>query len=178
MRWMALLRGVNVGGNRRLPMAELRSALEKEGYCHVVTLLASGNVVLTTASGGTRGAALEKTLEALLHKHFGLTTDVMVRSGTEWAQVVAANPFHAEAAQDPSHMVVGALKDAPSPRAARAWVDAHPAPEKLHVHGREAFIVYGPSMADSALKLDGLGVPGTARNWNTTRKLLAALQEP
>jgi len=168
MKWIALFRGVNVGGHRKLPMAELRAALEKMGYRGVETLLASGNLVFE-AKG--KAASLESKLEADLKKAFGLTTDVMIRDPKEWAAIIEANPFPDEAEEDPSHFVVVALKAKPGLEAVKALA-AHRGPEKVHVRGREAYVFYGERMADSKLNLTKLG-SGTARNWNTVLKLAA-----
>ncbi|MCC6918638.1 MAG: DUF1697 domain-containing protein, partial [Alphaproteobacteria bacterium] len=98
---IALLRGINVGGNKLVPMAELRAALGDLGFDEVKTLLASGNVVLR---GGSRtGAALEAFLEKETAKLTGFKADYMVRTAKQWAELVAADPFPEHAKADPSH---------------------------------------------------------------------------
>ena len=171
MKWIALLRGVNVGGHRKLPMAELRDALEEIGYQEVKTLLASGNLVFE-AKG--KAASIEAKLEADLKKAFGLTTEVMVRDPKEWAAIIEANPFLKEAKKDPSHLVVVALKAKPPADAVKALA-SYEGPELVKVHQREAYVFYGDRMADSKLNLSKLG-SGTARNWNTVLKLQAMVE--
>ncbi|MDP2343035.1 MAG: DUF1697 domain-containing protein [Deltaproteobacteria bacterium] len=169
--YIALLRGVNVGGHRKLPMAELKAKLTELGHRNVRTLLASGNVVVDADQ--TTCAALEKKLEADLHAAFGLSTEVFVRDPAEWDAIVAANPFPQEAKACPSHTLVMAFKETPS-TSARAFIKAWTGPELVHIADREAFLFFGAGQADSKLNLTKLGV-GTARNWNTVLKLQAML---
>ena len=169
---IVLLRGVNVGGHRKLPMADLKRALAELGYGDVQTLLASGNVVVD--AGTTTPAALEKKLEADLQRALGLQTDVMVRDPIQWSAIIAANPFVNEAKADPSHLLMVALKEPPS-SSARAAIEAWPGPELIHVGDREAFVFYGDGMRDSKLNLSKLGT-GTGRNWNTVLKLQALVR--
>ena len=168
---IALLRGINVGGNKMVPMAALRAALEKLGFDGVRTLLASGNVVLW---GGTRtGAALEKFLEAETAKLTGFKADYMVRTAAQWDKIIAANPFPQHAKADPSHFLMHAFKEKPPAAAVKAFEAAHKGPEEFEVIGREAYVFYGPSIADSKFTLKPLKLSNTGRNWNTVLKLQA-----
>lgn len=110
---IALLRAVNVGGHGKVAMADLRTLFAGLGFTDMRTALQSGNVVFGTAKAS---AAVERRLEAAATKEIGLQTDFFVRSAKEWDAVIAANPFDAEAADDPGHVVVIALKDAPAAR--------------------------------------------------------------
>ena len=87
-RHVALLRGINVGGHRRISMPDLRDVLEAAGYEDVVTLLQSGNVVVK-AKGSAK--ALGPALEALIEKELGVDPLVVVRTHAEL--VIDANPF-------------------------------------------------------------------------------------
>ena len=108
MRQVVLLRGVNVGRNRRVSMADVRDALG--GYEDVVTHGQSGNAVLSAKKSGR---ALERELEQLLVEELGLTTRVMVRSGKELAAVVKRNPL-GDVADNPSRYIVTFLAEKPS----------------------------------------------------------------
>ena len=168
---IALLRGVNVGGNRMVAMAELRTALSRLEFDAVKTSLASGNVVLW---GGRRtGAALESYLEAETAKLTGFKADYMVRTAEEWDAIIAANPYPQHARTDPAHYLVHAFKAQPDPGAAKTLIDGHRGPEAVTLVGREAFVFYGATMADSKFKLGSLKVSNTGRNWNTVLKLQA-----
>ena len=97
----ALLRGINVGGNKMIAMAALRAALAEMGFADARTLLQSGNVVFRAPARAP--AKLEALLEKEAGTRFGFSPDFHVRTADEWRAVVAANPFPREAKADPSH---------------------------------------------------------------------------
>jgi len=162
---IALLRGINVGGNKMISMADLRARAERLGLEEPRTLLQSGNLVFRSRKSPAQ-------LEKLLEKELGVT--VMVRTAEEWKAVVAANPFPDEARNDPGRLVVLCLKEA------RNAADLQPAivgREVARGKGRELYLYYpdgqGTSKLTNALIERKLGTSGTARNWNTTLKLLS-----
>ena len=111
---VALLRGINVGGNRRVPMAELRATVEAAGHTRVTTLLNSGNVVLTLRDGvGGPGTDVHASLAAEvadgLRARLGLDVDVFVRTRGEIDATIAANPFPEAARDDPAHLVLSLI---------------------------------------------------------------------
>lgn len=176
MKYVALLRAVNVGG-RKVTMKELKEEAEKLGYTNARTLVASGNLVFDTKR--TPDAKLESTLEAAIEKTFGLFSEVMVRNPDEWAAIIKANPFPKKAKDDPAHLVCVVCKDKPDAIAIDAWFkgfrEKYDKGEQLKVSGREIYIDYGPSIGQSKLILPKKLVTGTARNWNTVLKLQAML---
>lgn len=108
---VALLRGINVGGIRRVPMVELRAVVEAVGHTRVATLLNSGNAVFLTrhdsaAHAGDQDIALAAELAAGLRARCGFDVDVVVRTGAEIDGVIAASPFPEAARDDPAHLVV------------------------------------------------------------------------
>lgn len=174
--WIALLRGVNVGGHRKAPAAELRALLAERGYAEPRSLLASGNLVFGAEDVGAQD--LERALETVFAERMGLATDVLVRSPGDWAAAIAANPFPETAEREPSRTFVMALKRAPTPAAVaalKARIEGWP--EHVEVIGREAYLVYpdgaGSSKLSNTLIERLLETRGTARNWNTTLKLQA-----
>ena len=176
MRFVGLLRAINLAGVNRVPMADLRSLVESLGMDNVTTLLQSGNVVF--ACGKRSTGSLEKTLETAAAKAFGFPIPFCVRDDTEWRAVIAGNPFPREADRDPSRLVVLFLKDAPTPAAIKSLQDAMPGREVARVDragARHVYIYYpdgqGRSKLTAALLERKLGTRGTARNWNTIVKL-------
>jgi uncharacterized protein (DUF1697 family) len=169
---VALLRGVNVGGNRKVAMADLRALLARLGLADARTLLQSGNVVFRS---GARPGDLERLLEAEARARLGLQTDFFVRTADEWQAVVACNPCRSAAASDPSHLVVMFLKEAPAAASVKALRASITGPETVHADGRQAYIVYPAGIGNSRLTaavIDRmLGTRGTGRNWNTVLKL-------
>jgi uncharacterized protein (DUF1697 family) len=173
--YIALLRGINVGGNNIVAMAALREFLAELGLEGVQTLLQSGNVVFQ--SKGKTAAALEKFLEKETAARLKVAPDYLVRSSNDWEKVVAANPFPKEAEQDPARLAVIFLKSIPTADRLKALEASIKGPEVMQCRGRELFVVYpngmGTSKFTGALIERTLGLRGTARNWNTVLKLLA-----
>ena len=175
---IALLRAVNVGGVK-VSMADLRSMLTGLGFSNARTLLNSGNAVFRSKS--KTGLNLEKLLELELAKKLGVQTDFLVRTADEWATIIARNPFPNEAIRDPGHLLVQVLKRAPTSQELDALRAANPGPEIIKADGLQAYIYYpagvGESKLTNKLMEKKLGTPGTARNWNTVRKLAALAEE-
>jgi len=171
--YVALLRGINVGGHKPVAMADLHHLLTQLGLADARSLLQSGNLVF--GANGRTAARLERLLEAEAAKRLGLQTDFFVRSAKEWKSVVANNPFSKEAARDPGHLVVMALKDAPKDTDVKALQAAITGREVVRAGGKHLYIVYpdgiGRSRLTNAVIDKLLGTRGTGRNWNTVLKL-------
>ena len=160
MRWVALLRGVNLGARNRVPMAELRAKLEEAGYDDVRTYIASGNVLLDGPAGRT---ALASDLERLVLDAFGVTTAVILRKPRELAAAVEAHPFG-----DACNTHVAFLGARPA-KAAAAGLEAVDAEAILL--GAELYLrlprgVQGSRLSNARIE-SLLGVPATLRNWRT-----------
>ena len=171
--YVGLLRAVNLGGESVVRMDALREALSRMGFTDVRTLLQSGNVVFESERSG--GSELETLIEARLAKQLGLPTEVFLRSAAEWSAILARNPFPAETARIPQHVVMMALKDAPAPDRWKALTASYHGPESIHGDGRQAYLVYpegiGRSRLTTARIEKHLETRGTFRNWNTVTKL-------
>lgn len=178
MRYVALLRAVNVGG-RKVTMKELRERAEALGYETCRTLIASGNLVFETKK--TPEARLEAALEAMIEESFGLFSDVMVRNPAEWSAALSANPFPKKAKADPAHLVCMICKTRPDAAVIESYLEKfrakHDKGEQLSIVGREIYIDYGDSIGESKLNLPKAVATGTARNWNTMLKLNATLND-
>ena len=174
--YVALLRGVNVGGKKKVAMADLRGLLTDLGFQDGQSLLQSGNLVFRTEARS--GDELEGLLEAETERRLGLSTTFFLRSADEWRAIVAANPFREAAERDPARLLVVALKDAPSAGVVEALRDAITGPETVRAEGRQLYAVYPDGIGRSRLTLDliegKLGTRGTGRNWNTALKLATA----
>ena len=178
MRYAALLRGINVGGNKKVPMADLRAMTAKLGFDDPKTLLQSGNLVFSAKSQPM--AKLEELFEAATKKHIGVECSYLLRSADEWAKIVAANPFKAQAKSDPAHLAVTFCREAPGASAVEALRAEIRGDEDFRVVGRELFAWYPDGMGTSklaiALSKNRLGTICTARNWNTVMKVGALLE--
>ncbi len=166
-----LFRGMNTGGVRA-PVAEQRDMAEAMGLKNPRTLLASGNLVVESDRDP---AELEADVEAAMLDRFGLTIAAMVRTGDQWADLVAANPFPDEARAEPSRLVVMVMKDRPRAEGVEAVRGFAVGDERL-VETPHALWFWHPDgigvskMAEKAVQVRLLGM-GTARNWNTVLKL-------
>ncbi len=176
MRYAAFLRGINVGGNKKVPMADLRAAVEGLGHTDVATLLQSGNVVFT--SGGRKaGAALAAELERAIDEHIGVTCRVLVRSSAELATVVRDNPM-SEAVSEPSRFHLCFLEKTPAADRVAALEAEDFAPDEFFFGDGVLYVWYRAGVQESRLAkvVDRrLGVAVTARNWNTVSKVLEKL---
>ena len=177
--YIGLLRAVNLGGGSTVRMEDLRGLLRRMGFEDVRTLLQSGNAVFRTSP--VRESELGHLLAERVAHDLNVPTEVFVRSSEEWESVLSENPFPREARDDPSHLVVVALRTAPPTDRWTALTDAIPGRERVRGSGRHAFVVYPDGIGRSRLTMARiekcLGTSGTARNWNTATKLAAIAAE-
>lgn len=167
-RYVALLRGINVGGNNRIAMADLRAAFESIGCTDVATLLQSGNVVFTSA--GLDPGALEDSIAGIT----GVRVRVLVLSAEAFRAIAAANPL-LDIADDPSRLVTTFL-DAPPP--AGLPDEATLAPEVAVLTDVAMYQWCPDGVSRSKVPLSyfrALGPVATGRNQRTVEKLLALL---
>ncbi|WP_336964480.1 DUF1697 domain-containing protein [Sphingobium aquiterrae] len=176
--WVALMRGINVGGHRPLPMARLRELCVARGWDNPRTYIQSGNLIV-----GAPGPleAVRAALEAMIAAEFGFATDVIVRAAFDWAGYVAANPF-ADDAQALPKSVHLCLSRAPlAEDAARKLCERALPHERVVQAGGALWIDYGRSIADSKLTpafIDRCaGSTVTGRNWNSVLKIAALIGE-
>jgi uncharacterized protein (DUF1697 family) len=170
--FIALLRGINVGGHNKIPMPELRSACADLGWEDVQSYIQSGNLVF---KAGTTPENLEADLEGAIERRFGLSIPVIVRAGADWQDYVNGNPFP-EASQSEPNLVALTLSKAPPKQGAveglreRALND-----ERIVQVGDVLWIHYpggsGRSKLSPALLDRLVGSTITARNWRTVLKL-------
>jgi uncharacterized protein (DUF1697 family) len=170
-RYVALLRGINVGKARQIGMPRLAEMLTARGHASVRTHLRSGNVVLDSPLGETE---LVADLEQAIEKEFGFAVPVVVRTGAELADVIAGDPF-TTVAIDPARYLVTFLPEPPAPAAIDALPSVDDGCGEYLVRGRELYLWLPDGIANTPLaawKWDRLlGVAGTGRNWNTVTKL-------
>ena len=165
-----LFRGMNTGGVRA-PVVELRAMAADMGLKHPRTLLASGNLVVESEQAT---AALEADVEAAMERRFGLEVAAIVRTPEQWARLIAANPFPAEAAAHPSRMVAMVMKDGIKPGALEACRDLAGGGERVEAGDGDLYFWFPNGQGGSAIFKQAtpllLGL-GTGRNCNTVLKL-------
>lgn len=173
--FVVLLRGVNVGKAKRVPMATFKALLTELGCTQATTLLNSGNAVVRHA--GTSPAALAAAVQAALARQLGFDVPVIVKSAMELQAIVAGLPLAAEP-PDPSRLLVAFAPNAQALAALEPLAD-RVGPDETFVRGSHAAYLHCPgglleSKAGEAL-LGKVGKAVTTRNWATVLKLQALL---
>ena len=166
-RTALLLKGVNVGGKNKLPMAELTELMRATlGWTDTTTYLQSGNVVVRGQTGD-----LAATLAEAIVAKFGLDIEVFAFSGKEIRDVVAGNPFR-DKADEPKLLHVAFLRSAPAKDLFAKSGLVHDGDE-IVPGKRHLYLSYATNSRDSPLAkvLRGAKISFTARNWTTVVKL-------
>ena len=181
--YVALLRGINLGGHKKVPMAKLREVVVSLGHADVATYIQSGNVVFSTGQSDT--AALAAALEEAIAQTIGVQARVVVLSRENLTQVVRDNPYSGEPNPRAVHAIF--LSGQPGPEladqvaAVQDQVAQKGSRDTAQVIGRTIFLHTpdGYGRSDLAAALVKIGqrktdqVAGTARNWATVTKLAA-----
>jgi uncharacterized protein (DUF1697 family) len=167
--YVALLRGINVGGKTTVAMAALRDTCASVGCEDVVTYIQSGNVVLKSRLTADK---LRTALEAAIAKEFGFNPAVMIRTAREISGVVDRNPYPGG---DDKTVHVGFLHAAPDATTKQCLAAVDCAPEELTVVGRDIYLHLPNGMGRAALPVQLerclRPTPITVRNWRTVTKL-------
>ena len=177
-RYVALLRGVNVGGKNKLPMADLRDIFTTAGCAAVKTYIQSGNVVFEAAQD--LAERVPEIVTRAIRRQFGYETAVVMRSSEELRQVVASNPF--DTSGDPRFLHVAFLEDTPGAEAVSRLDPQRSPPDAFAVRGRNVHLHYPNGVARSKLTNEYLAAQlqtaSTMRNWRTVLSLLKMVDAP
>jgi uncharacterized protein (DUF1697 family) len=170
--FIALLRGINVGGHNQLPMPELRSLCAGLGWENVQSYIQSGNLLF---QAGASAASLEAELERAIEHRFGLSIPVIVRAGADWPAYVKGNPYPEASRKEPNLVMLILSKAPPKEGAVEGLREYALSGERIDQVGDGLWIHYAGGVGRSKLSpalLDRLvGSPVTARNWRTVLKL-------
>lgn len=177
IRMVGLLRGINVGGNRRVPMDDLRRIAHEVGLSDVTTYIQSGNLVFESPESAEQVSEL---LENGIEAHFGFKVDVIVRTALQWKKLVAKCPFPDAAEVRPNLLHLGLSKKKPSADAAKVLLPKCGPGEMVQLVDDALWIDYASGVARSKLSpavLDrAAGSCVTARNWKTVLQLASMLK--
>lgn len=173
--WIALIRAIGPATHKLMSMAQLRDACVKAGFEHVRTVLATGNIIFSSAKPRVQ---VKQVLDQVIAEH-GLSNEVILRCPQDLKAVLEINPFPDAVAARPNHVLVLFMEDAPTTDA-RPALAQYNGPERVHLTGRDVFIDYVEGVGRSKLTANrlerSLGRSGTARNWNTIQKLYSESQ--
>jgi uncharacterized protein (DUF1697 family) len=173
-RYVALLRGINIGSRKRVAMADLRALLGDLGHTDVATYVQSGNAVFTGKQGDP--AKLARQIERRIVRDLGVEAPVVVRTRDELAAVVDANPFP-ERTAEPKKLNVSFLSGEPDLKRLDEVGPEEYEPDEFALGDRVIYLwlpngFQGAKLHDAFWQRAKLGVHATARNWNTVTKLL------
>jgi uncharacterized protein (DUF1697 family) len=176
--YLALLRGVNVGGNNKLPMKDLIRVFVETGCNDVRTYIQSGNVMFSTDPDALAG--LPGLITTRIASRFGIRTPVVLRTSEQIAGVVANNPFLLEGAED-ARLYVMFLADHPSPGRVDGLDPDRSPPDRFIVRGQEVYLRIPNGAATTKLTnsyFDSkLSTTSTVRNWRTVTTLLELMNQ-
>lgn len=172
---VALLRGINVGGKNKLPMADLSAMFAEAGCTHVSTYIQSGNVVFDASSSVY--ALLPGAIPARIRKRFSFDAPVVLRTAAELAAVPRKSPYLAAAGDDIRALHVMFLVDLPEKEAIAALDPKRSPGDSFAVVGRDVYLHLpngvGRTKLTNAYFDAKLATVSTVRNWRTVLELIA-----
>lgn len=169
---IAILRGINVGGHRKILMADLRQLLETLGLKNVKTYIQSGNVIFKSDNSNTQ---LENEITEVIKTHFGFDVPVSVRSQAELSLIIEQNPFNKDDV-DSSKLHITFLKSAPNKREVEALDVNTSLPDQFSIIDKTVYLCLEKKYHESKLSTNffekKLNIGATTRNWKTTLKVI------
>ncbi len=170
---IAILRGINVGGKRKILMADLKSMFEQMKFSNVSTYIQSGNVFFDVEDE-VDPSVLAQNLEAAIKKTFGFEVPVIIRTPEEIERAIQQNSFY-QAGSDISHLHLSFLSEEPAIEHQAETASYNYAPDKFDIQGKDVFIYcegkYHKSKLTNNFFEKQLKVRATTRNWKTVLKL-------
>jgi uncharacterized protein (DUF1697 family) len=171
--YVSLFRGINVGGNHQVKMAELKALYEALGLTGAQPYIQSGNVVFTSDEADAE--SLRERIEESFARRFGFRSQVYLRTSAELQQIIERNPYHRQPGKESKWVVVTFLPTGTDPADWEGAIRTYPGPEEVVLLGDELHLYYPNSIGTSKLAATALGkqlkAVGTTRNWNTVLKL-------
>lgn len=172
--WVALLRGINVGGRGKLPMKDLARILEDLGCREVETYIQSGNVVLRSAENA---GPLARKITARISEEHGFAPHVLLIEAGRFRKAASSNPYP-QAEDDPKSVHLGFLDSKPRTPDLEGLEELRAKGEEFTLEGQTFYLLAPAGIGRSKLASRCerlLGVPTTLRNWNTVAKLVSML---
>jgi len=171
---ICMLRGINVSGQKKVPMTELKILFENLGFTHVTTYIQSGNVVFT--SGNSKLTAVASLIRKGIYKHFGFDVPVILRTPGELQKAASINPFLKEKDIDPERLYITFLETEPAKDKLDKIKDVRFEPERFFIREKEVYLYcpngYGRAKLNNNFFESKLKVTATTRNLRTVDELL------
>ncbi|MBA3927510.1 DUF1697 domain-containing protein [Listeria rustica] len=169
MKYIIFLRAINVGGNRKIKMADLKAALQSEGYLNITTYIQSGNIIAEREESDHE--IIQTEIEALIKKHFGFDVPAVAFNVSEYEEVLKRNPFDGDKLM--VHFLDRIPEQAMINKLEQLSLDHQ---DKSSHAGRFLYISLNAGVSDSLFSNKFvekvLQVRATARNWNTVLKMV------
>ncbi len=177
-KYIALLRGINVSGQKKIKMAELRELLSGvKGMDDVATYIQSGNIVFTSKE---EQGELQGKIILAIEEHYGYKVGVFVYSQSEWETIVSENPFLQDDAVDATKCHLSCLDSVPEQQLVDTLKESEYLPDEFRVIGKRIYVHcpngYGRTKLHNNFFEKKLKVSATTRNWRTTMKLLGMME--
>ena len=169
--YIAILRGINVGGKRKILMADLKQLLDENGFENIVTYIQSGNVIF---SSDWSVKEIEGLIKQTIFSKYGFDVPVLVRTKNEIKTIFNSNPFLSKET-DINKLYVTFLSEIPSNENLEKLNTIHFSDANYSLVGSQLYICYDTKCSDSKLTNNliekKLNVTATSRNWKTVTKL-------
>jgi uncharacterized protein (DUF1697 family) len=175
MKYISILRGINVSGQKKIKMADLKSLYEKEGFDNVTTYIQSGNVLFDTKK--RKIEEIKIRIESAIKGAYGFDVPVDVRTTEEYLNIINACPYEeAKIEENGTKVLVSFLSDKPSKDKKSQLEERARYPERLKIEGSVVYLYcpngYGKSKLTNTFIESKLGLVATTRNWKTVSKLV------
>jgi uncharacterized protein (DUF1697 family) len=172
--FISILRGINVSGQKKILMADLKVLYENLKFKDVRTYIQSGNVIFKS-NEPLSDIEFEKKIEDQIFKKYDFHVPVIIRSEDEIRKIIAANPFLKEKNIDPKKLHVTFLSNIPDKENVESIEKMDFSPDKFMISGKEVYLYapngYGETKISNTFFEKKLKVKATTRNWNTVNKL-------
>jgi len=172
--FISILRGINVSGQKKILMADLKALFENLGFEDVRTYIQSGNVIFK-ASEKSAGKELAGKIEAAISDKYSFHVPVIIRTAAEMENILAVNPFLKDASIDQEKLHVTFLDEIPEQEKLAGIKHVDFPPDQFSIIGKEVFLYcpdkYGETKLSNKFFENKLRVAATTRNWKTVNKL-------
>jgi len=173
-KYISILRGINVSGQKKIKMAELREHYEGLGFKDVTSYIQSGNVFFNSDIDDI--PTLVSMIETMIEEKYGFTVPIIIRTADDVAKVIATHPHTHVPEEKYNVYIVTFLSDEPTAEACAQIPEIGPGDEQTVIIGREVYTYYPNGSGRTKMTTNyfekKLGVTATARNWKSVRKLL------
>jgi len=172
--YIAMLRGINVSGQKIVSMEKLRASFATLGFNRIRTYVQSGNVIFEASK--TSPSVLSKSIEEEILSDFGFSVLLVLRLWDEMKRIADDNPFLKDRGIDHSKLHITFLSDLPAKAALGKLDSLNAVPDQFRIRGREVYLYcpngYGRTRLSNATFEKLLSVQATTRNWKTVKTLV------